>query len=306
MRGRSIMKSANLCSVCESADLQQMGRLTDGDFIRCRECGSFRLIQNNDLINKNETSYSQSYRENYDPRKAENLLNLFRQIIPKSNDKQNTLLDMGCGDGDFIDLARKDGWDVCGLDSDRGAITNVERKGIRAYQAILGTSVIDLGQFSIVTLWDILEHIDNLPVAMNLLQKTVMPGGKIIVLTPDTDSFIDFIATAERILTRQRSQKLMNLCLNRYHLNRFSKPGLIRLFRRYGFIEEKVIGIHMFSLKSNTYASGFAPGIQQWTASESLNKFVSNSGYQILRLLNIKNKIFYVGHRSERATTNDD
>jgi 2-polyprenyl-3-methyl-5-hydroxy-6-metoxy-1,4-benzoquinol methylase len=291
------MKPSNLCSVCESANLQQMGSLPDGVFIRCRECGSFGLIQTNNSDNKNEAVYGQSYRENYDPRKGEKLLNIFRQIIPKSSDIQNTLLDIGCGDGDFIDLARKDGWNVSGLDSDCGAITNVEHKGIRAYEGILGTSLMDIGQFGVVTLWDILEHIDNLSVAMNWLQNTVMPDGKIIVLTPDAESLIDFVAKMERVLTLHKSQRLMNLCLNRYHLNRFSKPGLIRLFRRYGFIEEKVIGVHMFSLKSDTYTSGFAPGIQQWTASESLNKFISNSGYQILRLLNIKNKILFVGHR---------
>jgi SAM-dependent methyltransferase len=300
------MKSANLCSVCESADLQQMGYLSDGDYIRCRECGSFRLIQNNDFDNRNEASYGQSYRENHDPRKGENLFNIFRQIVPKSNDMQNTLLDIGCGDGDFIDLARKDGWDVCGLDSDRGAITIARRKGIKAYEAILGTSSIDLGQFSVVTLWDILEHIDNLSLAMRWLQKTVIPGGKIIVLTPDAESLIDFVAKMERTLTLQKSQKLMNLCLNRYHLNRFTRLGLISLFGRYGFVEEQQAQIHMFSLKSDTYASGFAPGIQQWTASESLNKFVSNSGYHILRLFNIKNKILYVGHRLQSTLNNDD
>jgi 2-polyprenyl-3-methyl-5-hydroxy-6-metoxy-1,4-benzoquinol methylase len=300
------VKLSNVCSACESVNLRQIGSLPDGDAIRCRGCGSFRLIRNNNSDIRNEAGYGQSYRENYDPRKAENLLNIFRQIIPELSDMQNTLLDIGCGDGDFIDLARKDGWNVCGLDSDRGAIANIERKGIKAFEANLGESLIDIGQFSVVTLWDILEHIDNLPVTLSWLRKTVMPGGTIIVLTPDAESFIDYIAKIERTLTLHNSQKLMSLCLNRYHLNRFTKTGLINLFERNGFVKELVTGIHIFSLKSDSYAAGFAPGIPQWTAWGSFNKFVSNAGYQILRLFNIKNKILYVGRRSQEVLTNDD
>lgn len=299
------MKPSNSCSACQSANLQLIGNLPDGELFRCPNCNSLRLFQSKNLDNKYDANYGQSYRKNYDPRKSEYLFNIFRQNISKSNDMPNTLLDIGCGDGDFIMLAQNGGWNVCGLDSDRGAINNIERKGIKAYEATLGTSLIDIGQFNVVTLWDILEHIDNLPVAMTWLQKTVMPGGKIIVLTPDAESLIDFVAKIERTLTLHKSQKLIGLCLNRYHLNRFTRFGLISIFRRFGFEEEQVTGIHLFSLKSDSYAAGFAPGIQQWTASDSLNKLISNAGYQTLRLLKIKNKILYIGHRSRNIVTND-
>ena len=44
-----------------------------------------------------------------------------------------TLLDVGCGEGSFLSLARNCGWDVVGLDPDPKAVANAERKGLTVH-----------------------------------------------------------------------------------------------------------------------------------------------------------------------------
>ena len=58
-------------------------------------------------------------------------------------------------------------------------------------------------------------------------------------MTPNAGSFFDSLAHAESRLTKGRSQLLLNLCLNRYHLHRFTAKGLKLLFERFRFHSSK-------------------------------------------------------------------
>ena len=95
----------------------------------------------------------------------------------------------------------------------------------------------------------------------------------------------------------ERNDRLMNLCLNRFHLNRFSPQGLTALFRRFGFVEESISARQVLSLKPQTYLSGFAPGIRGWTPFAWLNRSLSRTAYGLLRACRIRNKLFYIGRR---------
>jgi hypothetical protein len=142
-----------------------------------------------------------------------------------------------------------------------------------------------------------MEHLSDLEAAMNWLSRAVKPGGMILILTPDAGSILDSLARLERSLTREVSQRLMQLCLNRYHLNRFTIEGLQMMFGRFGFGTEKISRIQLFSLRPERYLSGFAPGIHGWTKRPGLNRKLSKMAYRILKLTGAKNKILYIGRR---------
>ena len=223
-------------------------------------------------------------------------MNLFDKGVSGFNQKVE-LLDIGFGNGKFLIETKNKGMNVSGLDYDINSVNKIRQQGINAYQGELGGRMSIDKKYNVITLWDVLEHVTDIEKAFAQLNSITNKNGKILVLTPNADSLFDFFADVERGLTFQRSNRIMNICLNRYHLQRFSIKGLKILFERFGFFIERIELLQLFSLRSAEYTDGFAPGIIRWTRNSKFNKFISSSAMSLIKILNIRNKIFLVVHK---------
>src|SRR5262249_38161618 len=69
------------------------------------------------------------------------------------------LLDLGCGDGYFLDVMRDRGWDVAGVDSEEVVVWHArERLGLRAVVELdVERDPLPEGQFDAITLWGVLQ-----------------------------------------------------------------------------------------------------------------------------------------------------
>ncbi|MGA2324174.1 MAG: class I SAM-dependent methyltransferase [Sedimentisphaerales bacterium] len=294
------MSSSMPCIACGHESLTDLGMIHDGRLFRCYICGTSRLEVHNKLSLKAHAAYGDAYRAGLDLEKPRKVFELFQKILKGTPGKYKDLLDVGCGDGAFLKLAKQNNWNVLGIDSDPKAVATARKHGIQAFLGTAGKSALVEKSFDVITLWDILEHIPNLKEVIVWLANIIRPGGKIFVLTPNADSILDTFAYTEIFLTRRKSQRLMNLCFNRYHLHRFTTKGLIILLRRLGFSDDIVYKMQLFSLKPELYLSGFAPGVEGWTRSARFNQLLSSTAYQLLQGFGIKNKILYVGTRVEQ------
>ena len=100
-----------------------------------------------------------------------------------------TLLDVGCGAGDFVADARAAGWDAAGIDPDPAAVASGNARGLpistRSLAEVAATSA---GSFDAVTMAHVLEHVAD-PVELLALARTVLrPGGMLWLATPNLDS----------------------------------------------------------------------------------------------------------------------
>lgn len=283
---------------CIACGLDQMffcERAPDGEVYICANCGSMRLKADGSLCTESSDDYGKAYSRGLDPSKAELIYRLMQELVGPNDKKANKLLDVGCGSGAFLDLANASGWNVTGVDSDRNAVRRVRDRGINAEKGTLGMDLDAGGHFDVITLWDVIEHVENPDFAAEWLSRSVTAGGKIIVLTPDADSMIDAAARLESKLTLGRSKRLLGLCLNRYHLHRFTKTGIETLFSRHGVESLVLRSIRLYSLKPEGYLSGFAPGIPGITSLNTLNKLVSRAAFLLLKASGLRNKLVYVG-----------
>jgi SAM-dependent methyltransferase len=100
------------------------------------------------------------------------------------------LLDIGCASGLFLDQAARSGWDVFGVEPNPGlsskAAGRVGRN--RIYGATLEEANLDSGSFDAITMWDILEHVADLPRFLQLCARLLKPEGRILAKVPDLDS----------------------------------------------------------------------------------------------------------------------
>jgi SAM-dependent methyltransferase len=72
-------------------------------------------------------------------------------------------LDVGCGNGAFLDRARRAGWDVMGVDPDPVAVQAARCRGLNVQRGSI--ECLDADTFDVITLNHVIEHVHD-PVAV--------------------------------------------------------------------------------------------------------------------------------------------
>lgn len=112
------------------------------------------------------------------------------QLMFIDDSRPLTLLDIGCGQGDFLAKMAKRGWSVAGVDFDPIAVQAArDRYGL---DVCVGTvdSIIERGRkFDVVTISHVIEHVPEPVVFLSQCRRLLQPGGRVILKTPNVDSF---------------------------------------------------------------------------------------------------------------------
>ncbi len=91
-----------------------------------------------------------------------------------------SLLDVGCGDGSFLLVAKARGWVVAGLER---FPDDARAKGLAVFTDV--SKLKPTSDYDCITLWHSLEHISDPFQLLEQLQGLIKPGGRIIVAVPD-------------------------------------------------------------------------------------------------------------------------
>jgi SAM-dependent methyltransferase len=68
------------------------------------------------------------------------------------------LLDVGCGAGEFLEVANALGYDATGIDVSEQAVSICRAKGINSHVGDLPSAGLP-GKFDVITMWDVVEHV---------------------------------------------------------------------------------------------------------------------------------------------------
>ncbi len=103
--------------------------------------------------------------------------------LPKNT--QGKLLDIGCGNGSFLEFAQRAGWEVVGVDTDPKAVTVACNQGIDVRQG--DVSVLDplKEQFDGITMSHVIEHVHDPRSTLHSCYQLLKPGGWIWLETPN-------------------------------------------------------------------------------------------------------------------------
>ena len=144
--------------------------------------------------------------------------------LPKLPARGRCLLDVGCGNGAFLNLARTCGWDVIGLDSDPQAAINAAKQGLSVKTG--GIEVFDSQSevFDVITLNHVIEHVHEPVKVLKACHALLKPGGQLWLGTPNIDSF-----------GHERFQKSWRGLETPRHLVIFNRRSLIRALVKAGF-----------------------------------------------------------------------
>lgn len=107
--------------------------------------------------------------------------------LPPANDRAR-LLDVGCGNGDFIEFAASLGWNAQGLDPDPEAVIAARKAGLTVAEGGFPNTGVADEQFDVVTLNHVIEHVHDPIAALSEVHRILRPGGKVWIATPNLDS----------------------------------------------------------------------------------------------------------------------
>lgn len=112
------------------------------------------------------------------------------EVIADSADRQ--VLDLGCGQGEWLALLREEGISALGVDSNHAAVTSARQQGLRVHQDDLIDYLTrtDSQSVAAITAFQVVEHLD-LDTLLSLFEqarRVLRPGGLMILETPNPEN----------------------------------------------------------------------------------------------------------------------
>ncbi|WP_447974986.1 class I SAM-dependent methyltransferase [Nitrospira sp. Kam-Ns4a] len=140
--------------------------------------------------------------------------------------KAGTVLDIGCGDGSFLAKLRDSGFEVWGIDFNRRAIAKAKR--LWNLQNLFPLSIYDFAtmanrqrRFTMVTFFEVLEHMENPDRFMSVVRALLDANGFIALSVPDSKLFgpWEFQVNVAPYHTAYWNTKTLSAFLSKHHFD---------------------------------------------------------------------------------------
>ena len=161
-----------------------------GQIVQCKRCGlvyvnprekyrdiirNYSMVQDEKYLTE-ESARSATFRRELD-------------LIEKFCPHKGSLLDVGCFTGLFLELARRRGWSVSGIEPSHWAVAYAREKlNLNLMQGVFEDFKFDDRSFDAITLWDVIEHITDPKSTLLALHKKLKDQGILLLNTFNYDS----------------------------------------------------------------------------------------------------------------------
>jgi len=200
------MQKLSNCILCNASKFRIIHQKDRWKYCRCLNCGLVSLHPRaiaQELI-KNYEDYLPVHSEEIDKWKK-----MMNPIVNKSADliesKINTgmgrLLDVGCAYGFFLHEMKSRGWQVEGVEiSGTGRQYSQDKCGVHVYSQPLEYLDIPENSFDVVTMFYLIEHVNNPLVLLREVNRILKPGGLILLRWPHTTPIVRILGPLSRKL----------------------------------------------------------------------------------------------------------
>ena len=159
---------------------------------RCKQCELVfdRRVPTATELKDHYTTYSYNYLKKCpDP----TLRSFNRLLLNFERFRLNgRILDIGCGQGDFLTEATKRKWQSYGTEYSTSAIQLSEKRGITIISEPANYEDFNGLTFDVITCFEVIEHIQSQCILFDLVYKLLRPGGLFYVTTPNFNSLLRF------------------------------------------------------------------------------------------------------------------
>ena len=192
------------CPICKSDKLSNhiicKDHMVSGESFAITRCSNCSFLFTNPRPNPaNIGSYYQSEKYISHSNQANSLINFVYKLtrfftltkkvkLINSISTEKSILDYGCGTGDFLSKCKVNGWEIVGLEPDANA--REQAKTLTGKNIINNINELNLiDNVSLITLWHVLEHVPNLNTTLESLKSKLSKNGKFLIAVPNYQSY---------------------------------------------------------------------------------------------------------------------
>lgn len=213
-------------------------------YFRCADCGSYSLFPKL-RVDEINNLYSTKYIENVNPESynreqiTENRFLKLQEILEQIDDKEaKRFLDYGCGSSaEAVTLASKLKYQSFGVEVEEGTRQKAKMEsGCKIYspEEVLAAG----GQFNIIFLGDVLEHLNTPLTTLNQLSALLAPEGLLIIQGP-----LDGALTVSNLLLSVKAKVLFDSpsVFPPYHVSLATKGSIVKALKINEFAIQKIL-----------------------------------------------------------------
>lgn len=233
------------CKLCGNIDTYILDSSeTPYKVLECKNCGFIAVFPLPDM--KSLTAhYDESYYEAFiDQSEAKKKLwsKRLEGLHRFRKQKKGKLLDIGCGDGLFLSLAKKNGWEAEGTELSAWAAPYIKKTyDITVYQGDLSTLPLAQEHYDVITSWHSIEHMPDPLGMLNKVSTLLKKDGMAVIACPNTNSHFMNIAY---FCVKLRRDRLFSKNDREVHLSHFNDDTLKKALLASGF-EIKWMGLDL-------------------------------------------------------------
>ena len=191
----------NLCGSSDADTIFEAGVAQASRIVKCKQCGLMfssprAKLPDQDEIKDYDPEFTRKTREHNRDRydKEEFQVRDYedtRAFLRKAYPGRGRLLEIGCSMGFLLAKFREDGWDVEGIEPNRGFCEFVdEYHSIKASPTILEEANIPANSFDVIVMLHVIEHVPDPLGTLKEISRVLKPGGTLILETPRYDSLM--------------------------------------------------------------------------------------------------------------------
>lgn len=172
-----------VCKLCNG----DITRHDDRGGIECGACGSLMVEQVPSMEELSEfyANFNSRYTGGGSSGGKNQILYAQRYLeLVKRHSRQGSVLDMGCANNPFPNVAVQDGFKVTAMDYSRPDLLDPAVHFEHGH--LNSVDLLDSGlQFDVVTSWAVIEHVADPDLAFAILSKLLKKGGQLHLTTPE-------------------------------------------------------------------------------------------------------------------------
>ena len=214
------------CIICNS-DLKK-----NGDYVfKCSKC----LFLKSNL----KSGYGREV-EGINELRRKNFKQIIKIIKSLDNSEELKILEIGSGNGLFIEECNKSQIDISGSEPDNKNVMQLRKKFSNIFEISLPLEKEDnikLGKFNFIVFNDVFEHLENLNKVINQLDFFLKDDGKILINLPSSDGILfKFANFLNKLGISNFYDRLWQKDLSSPHLSYFNKSNLKNFFKKHGYV----------------------------------------------------------------------
>ena len=228
------------CLVCQGEKLVPLSGFEKHHLTKCGSCGFVfcKPIPTQEELNAVYEGYGRNdYLSDLTIQAYERVLDSLEPYR-----KTNRLIDVGCGIGYFLEVAKKRGWEVHGTEFTEEAVRICESKGANMKLGVLNPDNYEPESFDVVCSFEVIEHINNPRQELSSFNKLLRKGGVVYCTTPNFNAVERYMLGSD-----------WNILGYPEHLSYYTPSTLKKVFTVSGFKPKRVeaTGISLTRIKKS-------------------------------------------------------